>query len=391
MRWSIFEKYIHTGHLTVIARGQRREFGQGEPSVGIEFLQRGCLAKILRNPRLNLGETYVHGGWRPAAGSDLYSVLKLLRINFEQRYELGKLSVAIQVFLDSLTAWNTLAESRRNIAQHYDLEEALFRACLDRDMHYSCAYFTSTQQDLESAQQDKCEYIARKLCLQPGQQVLDIGCGWGSLGLYLAQHFGVRVTGLTLSVEQLRVAKQQAYDRGLQDLVDFQLQDYRLHTGAYDRVVSVGMFEHSGRTAYKSFFQAVERLLKPAGVALIHAIGNERRAGVINRWIRRHVFPSGHIPSIGQVIPAIEVTDLRVVDLECLRFHYARTLGEWHSRFTAQRAHFVAKYGEQFCRTWEFYLAICQTAFEVGGLAVYHWQLQRPGGDIPMTRDYLYR
>ena len=362
MRWSILEKHIHTGNLTVIARGKRREFGQGEPNVGIEFLQRGCLAKILRNPRLNSGETYVHGDWRPAAGSDLYSALKLLRINFEQRYQLGKLSVAAQVFLDWLTAWNTLAGRRRNIAQHYDLEEALFRACLDRDLRYSCAYFTSNQQDLESAQQDKCEYIARKLRVQPVQQELDIGCGWGSLGLYLAQHCGVRVTGLTLSVEQLRMAKQQACDLGLPDLVDFQLGDYRLHTGAYDRVVSVDILEHSPRTAYTSFFQAVERLLKPASVALIHAIGNQRRAGIVNLWIRRHVFPSGHIPSIGQVIPAIEVTDLRLVDLECLRFHYARTRGEWHSRFTAQRANFVAKYGEQFCRTWEFYLAIWQTA-----------------------------
>ena len=295
------------------------------------------------------------------------------------------------MFLDWLTAWNTLAGSRRNIVQHYDLEEALFRTCLDRDLRYPCAYFTSTQQDLESVPQDKCEYIARKLRVQPGQQVLDIGRGWGSLGLYLAQYCGVRVTGLTLSVEQLRVAKQQACDRGLQDLVDFQLRDYRLHTGAHDWLVSVGMLEHSGRAAYKRFFQAVERLLKPAGVALIHAIGNQRRAGIVNLWIRRHVFSSGHIPSIGQVILAIEVTDLRLVDLECLRSHYARTLGEWHWRFTAQRAHFVAKYGEQFCRTWEFYLAICQTAFEVGGLAVYHWQLQRPGGDIPITRNYLYR
>ncbi|MGB0997934.1 MAG: class I SAM-dependent methyltransferase [Pseudomonadales bacterium] len=391
MRWSMFEKYICVGQLTVIAaNGERRTFGWGEPQATIEFISADCLPRILRNPQLNLGETYMQGGWRPAEDSDLYAVLRVLRLNFEQPLAPGAISWPLRAAAAFMRSWNSIAASRRNVIHHYDLDEELFRACLDSDLHYSCAYFNGRDQQLEAAQSAKCEHIARKLCLRPGQRVLDIGSGWGGLALYLAQHYQVSVTGLTLSVEQLRVAKQRAVDLGLQDQVDFQLQDYRQLKGRYDRVVSVGMFEHVGRAAYGDLFSVVDRVLGEGGVALIHTIANQYPAKAVNPWIRRHIFPGGHIPSIGQVIPSIEAAGLVVADLECLRTHYALTLAEWHRRFNTQRNRFVERSGEEFCRMWEFYLLICQTAFEIGGLVVHNLQLQRPDAQIPVTRHYLY-
>ncbi len=391
MHWPFFETFIQTGSLTVIAAdGQHRHFGEGRPSAAIEFSDPGCLTEILRNPEMNLGKTYVEGRWKPAKQSDLHSVLHVLRVNFEKTLAQTRWSVFSQSVTALLRSWNSLVASRRNVAHHYDLDEALFRACLDRDMHYSCAYFRSPNDDLERAQHAKCEHIARKLCLRPGQRVLDIGCGWGSLALYLAEHHQVHVTGLTLSAEQLKVAEQRAIDRGLSHLVNFRLQDYRLHRGQYDRVVSVGMFEHVGKAAYRKFFACVERALATGGIALIHTIADQQQAGSVNPWIRQNIFPGGHIPSAGQVVPAIEQSRLAIADLECWRDHYALTLAEWNRRFQKNRMQFAAS-DEAFCRMWEFYLVLCQTAFEVGHLAVHHWQLFKGNQtEIPVTRDYLY-
>jgi cyclopropane-fatty-acyl-phospholipid synthase len=392
MRWPFFETFIQTGRLTVIApNGQQRQFGEGDPSAAIEFTDPECLTEILRNPEMNLGNTYVEGRWRPANPSDLHTVLQVLRVNFEKTLSVTRWSALSQSVTSFLRSWNSLVASRRNVAHHYDLDEALFRACLDRDMHYSCAYFRGANKALEEAQHAKCQHIAGKLCLRPGQRVLDIGCGWGSLALYLAEHHRVHVTGLTLSVEQLKVAEQSAIDTGLSHLVNFRLQDYRLHEGTYDRVVSVGMFEHVGKAAYPEFFSCVERALNGGGIGLIHTIANQQRAGAVNPWIRQHIFPGGHIPSAGQVVPAIEQSRLAIADLECWRGHYALTLAEWNRRFQENRAQFASTSGEAFCRMWEFYLVLCQTAFEVGHLTVHHWQLFK--GDqteIPATRDYLY-
>ena len=392
MHWSFFETFVQTGCLTVIAPdGRQRHFGQGNPAAAIEFSDVGCLGAILRNPEMDLGRTYVEGRWRPAAQSDLHSVLHVLRVNFEKTLSVTRWSTLSQSVTALLRSWNSLVASQRNVAHHYDLDESLFRACLDRDMHYSCAYFRDANEDLEQAQRAKCQHIARKLCLRPGQRVLDIGCGWGSLALYLAEHHQVQVTGLTLSVEQLKVAEQRAIDSGLSHLVNFQLQDYRLHEGQYDRVVSVGMFEHVSKAAYRTFFACVKRALTTEGIALIHTIADQQRAGPVNPWIRQHIFPGGHIPSAAQVVPAIEHSRLAIADLECWRGHYALTLAEWNRRFQENRAQFVTASGEGFCRMWEFYLVLCQTAFEVGHLAVHHWQLFK--GDqpeIPVTRDYLH-
>ena len=260
MHWPFFEAFIQTGCLTVIAAdGQRRHFGEGDPSATIQFSDPKCLTEILRNPEMNLGKTYVEGRWKPATESDLHAVLHVLRVNFEKTLATNGWSALSQSVTAFLRSWNSLVASRRNVAHHYDLDETLFRACLDHDMHYSCGYFRDPSENLEQAQQAKCRHIARKLCLRPGLRVLDIGCGWGSLALYLAEHHHVHVTGLTLSIEQLKVAEQRAIDSGLSHLVNFQVQDYRVHNGLHDRVASVGMFEHV-RACWQGCIQKILRM-----------------------------------------------------------------------------------------------------------------------------------
>ena len=257
-------------------------------------------------------------------------------------------------------------------------------------MHYSCAYFRDRGMTLEEAQYAKSEHIAAKLHLRPGHRVLDIGCGWGSLAMHLAENHDVKVTGLTLSAEQLRVARETAAGRGLENQVEFLLQDYREHPETYDRIVSVGMFEHVGKQNVQRFFDSVRQALTDNGVALLHTIGSKNPPEPVNPWIRRYIFPGGYIPSLSDIAPAVERAGLVTTDIEVLRRHYAFTLKEWNRRFQGARDRFVESKGERFCRMWEFYLVICQTAFEVGDLVVLQWQLATDNETVPITRDYLY-
>ena len=289
-----------------------------------------------------------------------------------------------------LQSWNNIGASMRNVSHHYDLDASLFRAFLDQDMHYSCAYFRSPDQPLEEAQSAKCDHIRRKLCLKPGQKVLDIGSGWGSLGLYLADKEDVQVTGLTLSNEQLAVANKEAVRRGLDNQVQFRLEDYRNHHGKYDAVVSVGMFEHVGLRNFDGYFTKVAELLSRDGVAMIHTIGHTDRPTATNPWFRRHIFPGGYIPAISEITTAVERSPLVFADIEVWRQHYALTLKEWNRRFQTVRPEFAREKGERFCRIWEFYLLACQTAFEVSNLVVYQLQLGLNNMSVPTTRDYLY-
>ena len=381
------EKFIQQGQLRVVDHAGREHcFGQGTPVAGWRLRKASTFNRILRNPLLNLGETYMAGEWDAGEGG-LHGLLTVLRINLE-------VNLAGQFWLNPVKAllgsWNGIAASHRNVSHHYDLDEPLFRACLDADMHYSCAYFKDPQDSLEQAQAAKCRHIAAKLCLAPGQKVLDIGSGWGGLALHLAQHQDVAVTGLTLSDEQLRVAKQRAQEQGLGDQVDFRLQDYRQHEGTYDRVVSVGMFEHVGKRNYGAFFGKLASSLKPDGLALLHSIASKAPPEPVNPWIRRHIFPGGYIPSLSDIAPAVERARLVSTDIEVLRGHYALTLKAWNERFQRVRPEFVKSKGEAFCRMWEFYLLASQTAFEVSDLVVLQWQLAKDNEAAPLRRDYLY-
>jgi cyclopropane-fatty-acyl-phospholipid synthase len=285
---------------------------------------------------------------------------------------------------------NNPLKSRRNVHAHYDLDYDLYSRFLDRDLHYSCAYFSNPDMGLEAAQQAKCAHIATKLDLQPGARVLDIGCGWGSMALYLAEHHEARVTAITLSPEQLGVARQRAVERKLERLVEFRLEDYRDTRGEFDAIVSIGMFEHVGRPQYHRFFEQVGSLLTPQGTALLHSIGRSTPAGSTNPWIRKYIFPGGYIPAASEIMAAMEPSGLILTDLEVWRLHYARTLAEWNRRFQAERERFAAQLGERFCRMWEFYLQVSEANFRWGDLVVFHAQMERSLERLPLTRDYLY-
>lgn len=345
------------------------------------------LRRIFRRPGMNLGQTYMDGHWH-VDGASLPELLRVLIQAFPQRY-----TATNRPWLKLAARWqslNRIARSYHNVSHHYDLDEQLFRLFLDKDLHYSCAYYRDADMSLEAAQQAKCEHIANKLLLQPGQNVLDIGCGWGSMALHLAKNRGVRVTGITLSKEQLRVARQRADERGLADRVQFELCDYREHQGRYDRIVSIGMFEHVGHSQFPTFFNKIHDFLHDDGVALLHTIGTFNPPAPTNPWFARHIFPGGHIPSLSELCSAVELSGLQQADIEIWRIHYADTLREWNRRFQQVRKQFVQAMDERFCRMWEFYLQASEASFRWRGLMVIHSQLTKEQTSVPLKRDYLY-
>ena len=386
----LFERHIKKGRLAVkFPDGTQAVYGEGLPNVTWVIRTKSALRRMLSNPQLNLGETYINEEWDVEDGS-LYDLVTILRTNLEQASARLKDNPVLAALVTALRSVNNIASSRRNVSHHYDLDESLFRAFLDKNMHYSCAYFEHQEQSLEDAQNAKARHIMKKLDVSEGQEVLDVGCGWGSLAMYLAEHAGARVKGITLSTEQLRVAREEAEKRGLSNLVRFELQDYRQVNESFDRVVSVGMFEHVGKNYYPAFFNQLGKCLKQGGVALLHSIGSPRPPRPTNAWITRHIFPGGYIPSLSEVTPSIENSGLDTTDIEVLRLHYAYTLREWHKRFQRVRDEFVKSRGERFCRIWELYLIFCQTAFELGELMVFQLQLGKPPYELPIRRDYLY-
>ena len=386
----LLQKHVRRGTLTLVAPdGTRQTFGDGSPRVTWAIRTPRTMLKILVNPEANLGETYMNEEWDVEEG-ELVDLLTILRTNLEPAIGGRSVTALLAPAATVFKSWNTVRASLQNVSHHYNLDEALFRAFLDQNMHYSCAYFRESDMTLEAAQVAKSEHIRGKLCLEPGSRVLDIGSGWGSLAMHLAERADVNVTGLTLSSEQARVASAEAERRGLSDRVEFRLQDYRQHRGEYDGVVSVGMFEHVGRRNFDRFFDTVRTLLAPDGVALIHTIGHTGAPVPTNPWIGRHIFPGGYIPAASEVIRAIERSDLAPSDVEVWRRHYAATLREWNRRFQASRETFQNSHGERFCRMWEFYLTVCTTAFEIGRLVVFQLQLAHRNDVVPLTREYLY-
>ncbi|HLQ26936.1 MAG TPA: cyclopropane-fatty-acyl-phospholipid synthase family protein [Acidiferrobacterales bacterium] len=383
----LLKNNIKIGSLRVhFTNGEVRQYGHGLPCAQWIFHDPDAPKRILRDPELGLGVTYMEKGWSTAEGA-LPALLKILLYNFQ--YPRSRLHVFPKL-LRYFQQLNRVWMSRRNVEFHYDLDEWLFRCFLDKEMHYSCAYFNEPGVDLEQAQRAKCEHIMRKLSLRPGQRVLDIGSGWGGLALFLAEQAGVHVTGLTLSREQLRVAEQAAHKRGLKNSVRFLSQDYRQHQGQYDRIVSVGMFEHVGAPNYSAFFHKLNTLLKQDGVALLHSIGRPGLPGETNAWIRKYIFPGGYNPALSEITQAIQASRLIITDVEVLRLHYGFTLAEWQKRFQAHRKLVAERKGERFARMWEFYLAVCEAAFAAGELVVYQIQMSNSLKSLPLTRDYLY-
>jgi cyclopropane-fatty-acyl-phospholipid synthase len=297
-------------------------------------------------------------------------------------------AAAMRYLWRHLQQFNPRGRSRRNVAHHYDLDTRLYSLFLDSDRQYSCAYFESPGQSLDDAQLAKRRHIAAKLLIHPGQTVLDIGSGWGGLALYLAELCGAHVTGITLSQEQLTCARGRASEKGLKT-ADFQLQDYRDVTARFDRIVSVGMFEHVGVDFYRAFFRRCADILSDDGVMLLHAIGRVEGPGITNPWIAKYIFPGGYVPALSEVLPAIERAGLLVDDIEILRTHYADTLLAWRQRFLAHREEAERVYDARFVRMWEFYLAASEMAFRKQNMMVFQIQLSKRSGIVPITRDYI--
>lgn len=375
--------------LEVCLPGRPRLHCGPQPAVACWHFHDGrALARIARNPELALGETYMEGAW-DAHGAPLAVLLGvLMRAAGAAGQARGRLACLLA---GALQQWNRVRASQRNVARHYDLPDWLFERFLDADRHYSCAYFRTPGLTLEQAQQAKVAHLRAKLLLAPGMRVLDIGCGWGSLALALARDAGVHVTGITLSAAQHAQASARARALGLDGQVRFALEDYRQHRARYDRVVSVGMFEHVGRPWHARYFRVVRDFLPADGAALVHSITRLGPPGLTNAWVRRYIFPGGYNPSLSELVAGAERGGLMVGDVEVWRGHYAHTLAAWQARFQAARAEVAARLGERFARMWEFYLAAAEAAMRDGDLAVAQVQLARRMDVVPHTRDYLYR
>ena len=385
-------RLVRKGNLEIeTADGNIHRFGDGSgPLLGAKLADRAAERELLLNPALSLGELYVSGRVVVTKGS-LYDLLELGAKNLSdlKGFVWVKALDKTRFVFRSLHQRNDRRRARSHIAQHYDLDARLYRLFLDSDLQYSCAYFEHPGQALDDAQLAKKRHIAAKLMLADGASVLDIGCGFGGMALYLARICGAKVTGVTLSEEQLAVASDRAKQSGLSHRLDFRLQDYRDVRETFDRIVSVGMFEHVGAPGYDEYFEAVKRLLKDDGVMLLHSIGRNSVPGVTNPWIRKYIFPGGYIPSLSEVLPAVERAGLFVTDVEVLRLHYADTLRAWRERFMANRDTAAKMYDERFCRMWEFYLAGSETSFRVGGNMVFQLQIAKRQDTVPLTRDYV--
>jgi cyclopropane-fatty-acyl-phospholipid synthase len=390
----ILKRFIAIGELTIRwpDGSQSTYAGTPGPAAALEMRNARSIRRVTVNPALAIGEAYMDGGLVPL-GCGVYDVLDVLTANLVAQpggNPIVALREVISVATRRFAQFNPAHRARRNVAHHYDLNGRLYSLFLDRDRQYSCGYFPRGDETIDEAQVAKKRHIAAKLVLdRPGLSVLDIGCGWGGLALTLARDYGARVTGITLSTEQLAEAQARARAEGLEDRVSFELMDYRSMHRPFDRIVSVGMFEHVGVGHYREFFEVVKRCLVPDGVALLHAIGRSDGPASTNPWIAKYIFPGGYCPSLSEVFPAIEKTGLIATDLEILRLHYAETLRHWRRRFMANHDAIATIYDERFCRMFEFYLAGCELAFRRQHHMIFQIQLTREQTAAPLVRDYI--
>jgi cyclopropane-fatty-acyl-phospholipid synthase len=398
----LFNKFIgrlfKRGQLTITyANGETRTYGTADPAlkpVAIRFTDKGAPNFVASNPHLHAAEAFIDGRLVIEQG-DIRDLLDLIRAN--GRWEDGQGSHLRGTLVNHLknltksrmTKRNFERQSKKNVAHHYDLSDRLYDLFLDADRQYSCAYFTDPANSLEQAQLDKKAHIAAKLYLKPGLRVLDIGCGWGGMALYLNRVADVDVLGITLSEEQLKVARRRAQEAGVADRVKFELIDYRHVTGTFDRIVSVGMFEHVGTPHYDAFFGRCRELLKMDGVMLLHTIGRMGEPGKTDAFTLKYIFPGGYNPALSEIITASEKSRMIAADVETLRLHYAHTLDLWYDRTVAAHNALVELYDERFYRLWTFYLAGARAAFIHGNLVNYQIQYIRDRRTLPITRDYM--
>lgn len=390
----MLKSFVKVGTLKVIdAEGRTHVFGAraAGPDVTMRLTDPTLYRSLFLNPELAAGEAYMDGrmSFENSTLRDFLTLFSKNRLSLGS-YPLQRVLRAASRGVKRFQQANPIGKAQKNVAHHYDIGNDFYRLFLDRGMQYSCAYFTSDDNTLEQAQQNKLRLIASKLDLKPGQKVLDIGCGWGDMALYLGRMAeGVQVVGVTLSKEQCRLANEKAKALGLADRVRFELRDYRELTERFDRIVSVGMFEHVGVAHYGEFFAKVNELLTDDGVMLLHSIGHMSPPGTASPWMRKYIFPGAYSPALSEVFTAVEQNSLWVTDCEFLRVHYAKTLAHWEQRFQDNRAKVAEMYDERFCRMWEFYLISAEMMFRTGSQLVFHMQLSKKRDAVPIVRDYI--
>jgi cyclopropane-fatty-acyl-phospholipid synthase len=389
----IVERIVKTGNLKITsADGKTYHFGDGEgAAVHLRFNTARAERAVALHPTLALAEAFMDEELDFIEG-DVLAFLHLAYNNMGPGgtdAAVARLMEGMRVAVRGLQQINTAARAKRNVESHYDLSGEIYKLFLDEDMQYSCAYFERPDMTLEEAQLAKKRHIAAKMRMKPGQSVLDIGCGWGGMALYLAKTFDADVLGVTLSTEQYGVATERARAQGLDNRVHFEIRDYRSLSERFDRIVSVGMFEHVGVNYYRTFFDKCKTLLKPDGVMLLHYIGRSGPPSATNAFIRKYIFPGGYIPALSEVMPHIERAGLVITDIEVLRIHYAETLKNWRERFLANRDRAKEIYDERFCRMWEFYLSGSEAAFRWQDMVIFQLQITKKNDTLPLTRNYI--
>jgi cyclopropane-fatty-acyl-phospholipid synthase len=385
--------FLHGRMRVTFPDGTTRSYGPGGgPESAVSLHDPSLPRRIVLSPDMAIGEGYMDGTVT-FAEDDVYGFLSLAMMNIAAQGQpwFRRPLEALRWLRRRLDQFNPAGRARANVAHHYDLSGELYDLFLDADRNYSCAYFARPDMTLEEAQVAKKHHIAKKLLIEPGMRVLDIGCGWGGMGLTLARDFGAEVLGVTLSREQHAMANMRAEQAGLADRVRFELMDYRDVQGQFDRIVSVGMFEHVGVPHYDAYFTAVRRLLKPDGIALIHTIGRAGPPGATSPWILKYIFPGGYCPAMSEAVAAVERQRLVTTDVEVWRLHYAETLREWRRRFEANIERARALYDERFCRMWRYYLIASELTFRLNNQVVFQFQITPKQDAVPLTRDYLYR
>ena len=388
-------RHVQRGELTIIdPSGRTHRYGAPDPelkSVTVRLADRTTALRIARDPAVGTAEAYMDGRLVLEQGEILDLVL-IIRGNrrWEDRTKPNGFLRKGSKLARPIAHLNWRRQSRRNVAHHYDIGNDFYRLWMEADMQYSCGYFTDPGNSLEQAQLDKKAHLASKLHLKPGQRVLDIGCGWGGLALYLNRVADVDVLGVTLSTEQIELARERAAAAGVSDRVKFELMDYRDVTGSFDRIVSVGMFEHVGPPFYRTFFRKCRELLEPDGVMVLHTMGRMGKPGTTDRFIQKYIWPGGYIPALSEIVSASEPAKLIMADCEALRLHYPPTVKHWYERFKAVREEVIDRYDERFYRLWLFYLAAGLSMFSDGGMTVYQLQYLRRRDATPITRDYMF-
>ena len=388
----MMKSFVRVGTLKIIdADGKVHVFsGQPGPNVTMRLSDRSLYHKLVFNPELNAGEAYMDGrmSFEDSTLRDFLTLFSLNRLSLSS-YPLQKVLRRVSRMFKKGQQANPIGKAQQNVAHHYDLGNDFYKLFLDEGLQYSCAYFTNDDNTLEQAQRNKLRLLAAKLNLSPGLKILDIGCGWGDLALYLARLADVEVVGVTLSKEQFELANARARKAGLDNRVRFELKDYRKVEDRFDRIVSVGMFEHVGVHHYGEFFGKINELMDDDGLALIHSIGHMSPPGTASPWLRKYIFPGAYSPALSEVFEVVEQNSLWVTDLEFLRLHYAKTLAHWAQRFEANRDKVEAMYDARFARMWEFYLISAEMMFRTGSQLVFHMQLARKRDAAPIVRDYI--